>query len=302
MPPGARKQTSRAPKNLAKMPWTKGQPFKSDATTETAPKSNLRPQGSNWGRKFRSSHDYFAFVKQAAESALHGDGAASLYISRALDTCHLQVALFGNSSDPQAAFQAWLATQVNDPEPMLAEFQRKFSLCRGFFNGNAFASLPPKKGGYLSASYWRQLAYKEGNPVAEVLHVTTEIRGFRSGARVITAAQKTLINAVSSGDPEAVFRAGFFLTDGYASSSLSGFAVAIAGCDLGYDCSANNPVIFGACAEFGQCPAGLTYADIVTKAIGPSGYARAYAMARQLEQAISQGDRATVAEFVQLHR
>lgn len=277
---------------------------KSDTAKVTTPASNVRAKRVNWQSIFKASHNYFAFVKRAANSAFHGDGEAALYISRAVSTCGLEVALFGKSSNPQAAFQAWLETQTKLPEPILEEYQREFELCRGFFGANAFASLPPKTrgDGYLSASYWRDLAYKDGNPVAEVFHVTTEMRGFGGSEKTITMAQKTLVNAISSGNPAAVFRAGLFLSGGRASSRARAFAVAIAGCNLGYDCSTNNPVIFGSCAELGQCTSGLTFADIVQKAIGPSGYAQAYAEARQLEQAISRGDRAAVTDFVHLKR
>lgn len=298
-------QNRRITQSLANMPWTKKSEYhEMDLAKPMTPGSNVPGNSANWRSMFKASHNYFAFVKRAANAAFHGDGDAALYVSRAVNTCGLETALFGKSSNPQAAFQTWLETQTKTPEPMLEEYRRRFQLCRGFFGGNAFASLPARNtgDGYLSASYWRGLAYKDGNPVAEVFHVATELRGFGGSEKTIATAQRTLVNAISSGNPAAVFRAGLFLSGGRATSRDRAFAVAIAGCDLGYDCSTDNPVIFGSCAELGQCTSGLTFADIVQKSIGSSGYARAYAEARQLEQAISRGDKAAVADFVHVKR
>lgn len=187
------------------------------------------------------------------------------------------------------------------PEPEVAKFQRNFDLCKGFFSGDAFASLPPKKGGYLSFSYWLNAASSDGNPVAQVIHVANELPAVGNG-RNRQNAQAMLISAVSTGDPEAVFRTGYLLLDGHGGNSADAYALAIAGCDLGYDCSANNSFIFGDCARLGNCPPGLDFQDKIAQAIGPAGYAKAYEMAQQLEAAISQGDTTAISKVVYLSK
>jgi hypothetical protein len=293
---------------FANIPWARRQ-----ADTQASTKGgntvdvSAHLTGSNWRSALASSQNYFTFVRRAAYAAFHGDGAAALYVSRALAVCQLEVALYGDSSDPQAAFQAWLSAQAFMSESIAATQQRHFDLCKGFFKHDAFAALPPRTvGSYLSAKYWLGIAYADGNPVAEVMHVVTEMPslgggGGAQGSQMATKAQDQLVRAIETGDPEAVFWAGHFLADGHGSSDMQAYAVAIAGCDLGYDCSGDNQLIFGECAPgMAQCDAGSNFSDVVTKAIGTSGYAEAYAMAQQLEGAIAQGDVATIQKFVQL--
>lgn len=267
----------------------------------------LHPHKTDWGTLFASSNDYFLFVKGAEYAALHSDGAAALYISRALQVCELEVYMYGGKPDPKAAFQEWLSAQAHMPEFAVAIQERNFNLCNGFFKANAFAGLPPlSHGSYLSASLWRDLAYKDGNPVAEVMHAAMQFPGLGvpsgpQGRQMVEEAQKTFVGAIASGDPEAVFRVGFFLVDGARTpDEVRAFAIALTGCNLGYDCSSDNHLIFGDCVAAMACQTGETYADVVTKAVGISGYSKAYAMAQELTEAIREGDVATIRGFVQL--
>ncbi len=262
----------------------------------------------DWAALFRSSRDYFAFVQRAAPAALRGDGTAALYVAEAVRPCENVVILVGGSTDPEEALQNWLTSHPYYPESDVAKLQHNFRLCNGFLHGNAFSMLPPRRSGYISYSYWLNIAYEDHNPVAEVFHVASELPpiGSTEGAQSdpgLAQAQKLLVTAVSSGDPEAIFRAGNVLLGGTRTNRIRAFAIALAGCDLGYDCSADNPsndFIFGGCAQTGNCPPGEDFANFAAKSIGSSGYAKAYALAQQLEYAISQGDTATVARFVQL--
>lgn len=266
------------------------------------------PPKTDWGTLFASSNDYFPFVKGAEDAALHGDGAAALYISRALQICQLEVFLYGGKPDPKAAFREWLSAQAHMPEFAATIQERNFSLCKGFFKASAFAGLPPlSHGSYLSASLWRDLAYKDGNPVAEVMHTAMQFPGLGvpsgpQGQRMIAEAQKTFVGALASGDPEAVFRVGAFLVDGArAPDEVRAFAIALTACNLGFDCSADNRLIFGDCvAAMEARQTGESYADVVTKVVGLSGYSEAYAMAQELTEAITDGDVATIRRFVQL--
>ncbi len=302
---------SEAAWKLTDIPWVKQIPH-TTASHAGQPKAEVirrsRGAGADWASLFASSRDYFAFVKRAAYAAFRGDGAAALYVSRALDVCHLQVALYGSRPNPKVAFQTWLSAQTHTPELAVAIQQRDFDLCKGFFKGNAFADLPPpSRGSYLSALFWRNLAYQDDNPIAEVIHTTMQFHGVGNpggtqGQQTVAVAQTVFVSAIASGNPEAIFRIGSFLVNGaHTSDEIRAFAVALAGCNLGFDCSGDNPAIFGNCvAGFGACPTGEDYSDIVTKAVGISGYSKAYAMAQELTEAISEGDVATIRKFVQL--
>lgn len=290
-----------APRKLAGS--SPARPAARSAATELSKADPLpAPLETDWRSAFVSSNDYFAFVRSAAGAALHGDGTAALYVSRAVEPCELEVALYGHAPDPRAAFENQLSEQAYLPAPLAADARRRFDLCRGFFSGDAFASLPPKKGGYLSFTYWLNAATMDGNPVAEVMHVATELpaRGNGGNRERVMKAEETLTHAVSTGDPEAVFRTGFFLLGGHGTDATDAFALAIAGCDLGYDCSADNQFIFGACAELGECATGADFQDWATRQIGPAAYAQAYALAQQVESAISQGDTTAIAKIIHL--
>jgi hypothetical protein len=85
------------------------------------------------------------------------------------------------------------------------------------------------------------------------------------------------------------------LSDGHASSDpIQGFAVSMAACEFGYDCTVHNSELFGECLNNGTCSAGTHYSDLIKQTVGDNGYARVYARAQQLEDAIRRGDVAAI--------
>lgn len=59
---------------------------------------------ADWRSPFASSTDLFAFVTGAAGPACHGDGAAALYVARAVKACERDVARYGHTADPPGVF------------------------------------------------------------------------------------------------------------------------------------------------------------------------------------------------------
>jgi hypothetical protein len=98
--------------------------------------------------------------------------------------------------------------------------------------------------------------------------------------------------SVQSGDPDALYYAGMLLSDPrYSSNSLNGIAVALAACDLGHDCSADNPENpFYNCRLSGECPPGADYAYFLQKSLGPERYSQIYAHAQEIEQSVRSSD------------
>lgn len=274
----------------------------SSTTTHIAEEADAKLATQDWRSQFAASPDLFAFVKRAVNPGIHGDGYAALYVERALIKCSTAVAEFG-SNNPDAALQKFVLAHTNGPIAR-NRIRRYFDLCKGFFKGNTFATLPARKGGYFSYSYWMNEAHKDHNPVAEVAHVATLLPATGNGTdhRAIESADRTLASVVASGEPQAVFNAGLLLVNSHGSDLIRAFAVSMAGCDLGYDCSANNQRFYGNCAQAGTCAPGMDFADTVTQAVGPAGYAKAYELAQQLKFAIARGDTATVEQFTQLKR
>jgi hypothetical protein len=290
------------------------QPFAS-ATNPSPAMGNERkalpispPQATiDWAKQYNGANDYFDFVSKAARRAFDGDGRAALYISKALYTCTPIIKQFAHSRDPESDFNAYWATKTKAPQWVVEKARKDFNSCVGFINGDAFATLPDRPGGYTSIAYWMDQASANNDPVAQSLQAGSDIaktlfdKSSDANAKSMESAQAALNNAITSKDPAALFQIGQLLSDGHASSDpLQGFAVSILACNLGYDCTANNPELFRGCAAQGECPPGTDYSDIIKKAVGPDGYAQAYARAQQLEDALARKDTNAVQQFVKL--
>jgi hypothetical protein len=283
-----------------------------DATVSTLPvplhEDSAVVLPANWEKEYNDTRNYFDFVSKAARKAFDGDGRAALYISKALYVCLPIAKQYANSTDPEADFNAHWAGMTKAPQWVSEKARKDFQSCVGFIKGDAFAGLPDRPGGYSSIRYWTDEASKDSDPLAQSFQAGSDIsevafaKSSDSSAKSLVSAQAAINSAVESKDPAALFQVGQLLSDGHASSDpLQGFAVSIAACDLGYDCTASNAELFHGCVTQGTCPPGISYSDIVKKAVGADGYVQAYARAQQIEEAMARGDTSAVQQFVQLN-
>jgi hypothetical protein len=279
------------------------------ALTQKPPVKTQTDSAVDWEREFNNSSDYFAFVSKAARKAYDGDGRAALYISKALYLCVPTMKEFAKSSDAQADFDAVWATRTKAPQSTVERARKDFQTCAGFLKADAFAGLPNRAGGYNSIRFWSGESTKDGDPIAQVEEAGADIaktvltKSSDENAKSLESAQLEINKAMASKDPAALFQVGRLLSDGHASSDLlQGFAISIAACNLGYDCTTANAELFQSCAARGTCAAGMTYADMIKQVVGDSGYAQAYARAQQIQEAIARGDTKTVEQFAQLKR
>jgi hypothetical protein len=145
--------------------------------------------------------------------------------------------------------------RAKGPGWAIDRLRTRFLECHGFIYCSPFAGLPERPGGYESIRFWNDLAYQENNPVALTEHAVAQtglITGTADNSK-IEIAQSDINRAVATGDPEALFRLGLVLADfRVGQDPLNGFALAIAACNLGYDCTANNEFAFGACVAANQ--------------------------------------------------
>ncbi len=254
--------------------------------------------------KSKAANDDFAFVANSAKKALDGDGKAALQIAEVLVKCLPTTTQYRAKPDPQAAFESDLADR-NLPQWIRERMRTKFFECRGFMRGNRFAGLPDRPGGYESIRFWNDLAYQENNPVALTQHAAAQagiITGTADTSK-IQIAQLDIDRAAVTGDPEALFRIGLLLADERVGQDpLNGFALAIAACNLGYDCTTNNELAFPGCVAANMCAEGEIYPDIIRETVGPANYAKAYSRAQQFQEALARGDTSAVQQFVQLKR
>jgi len=275
-----------------------------------APQRSPLHRSSNsvdWGKDFDASGEYFQFVAKAARSAVEGDGRAAFYVAKALRTCMVNTHLYQNSPDPESAFDATWAEQPNAPSWLVDKERKTFQSCEGFLKGDPFLDLPNRPGGYNSTNYWMDLAYSDGDPLALASHAGTAVAKSAmvmppdKSAASIQEAQLDINEAAMSGDPGALFQIGRIISNGHGADPIQGFAVSLAACEMGYDCTTNNSDgPFAGCMAASMCAPGLSYADVVTKSVGPDGYATAYAQAQQLEDSLARGDMDTVLKFVKL--
>jgi hypothetical protein len=235
------------------------------------------------------------------------NGQASRYVSKALYKCKPIAQLYAASKDPEADFNSKWAERTAAPQWLIDRAREDFHQCLQFIGNDAFASLPQRAEGYNSIKYWMDLAVTENDPVAVSLQAGSELAktniatSSNSDPKALENAQAAINSAVNSRDPAALFQVGQLLTDGRASDDpLKGFAVMIAACNIGYDCSANNDDLFHGCVQAGSCAAGSSYLDVIRKSAGEEGYAKAYGMAQQMQDALSRGDSDALQQLVQL--
>jgi hypothetical protein len=276
-----------------------------------APKAVAR-MAVNWDEEFRTSTDYFPLIARAAKAALNGDGRAAYYVSRKWLECQSLVQQYsGTGVQPEGKFNEQMAMFASLPPELIEKKQKQFHDCAGFYKGDdrkgndVFADLPQRDGGYNSVKFWRDLAYQNNDPIAQTEHAALSISSSVSPTPdQIQVAQVDINHAIASGDPAAIYNAGMIITNGLYADRIQGFALSLAACELGYDCTAKtsggSDIPFGECVAMGTCSPGETFTDWVNKHIGAEGYAQAYARAQLIKTALAQGDSNALQKFAQL--
>jgi hypothetical protein len=263
----------------------------------------------DWNKEFKTSTDYFTLISKAAKAGLEGDGRAAYYVSRKWLECRSLAGQYGGAEHPEQKFNDDMSHYAYAPPELIEKKRTQFQRCAGFYksndpNGNdVFADLPKQDGGYQSVKFWMDLAYQDNDPIAQTVHAAVAVSSMSPSPDQIQVAQADLNKAIASGDPEAIFQAGMVITNGHYVDRIEGFALSLAACDLGYDCTAANNAAelpFGECVTMGTCPAGSTFSDWVTKNLGAEGYTQAYVRAQQIKYAFAQEDTAALQQFAQL--
>jgi len=266
----------------------------------------------DWKKEFQTSTDYFPLIAKAAKAGLEGDGRAAYYVSIKELDCLLLANQFGSAANPEEQFnEAMDSLKGQLPPEIIKKKREQLHACAGFYKvgdvkGNdVFAELPKREGGYRSNRYWMDLAYQNGDPLAKIAHAGLSIGSpLAPNPAALPAAQEDINQAIASGDPEAIYRAGIIISDGRYRETFQGYALMLAACDLGYECTAQNSTEsnfpFGECAATGTCPAGSTVSDWVAANLGAEDYAKAYARAQQIKDALTQGDTSALQQFAKL--
>jgi hypothetical protein len=194
------------------------------------------------------------------------------------------------------AHKALQARLDNTYFPQSAKEQEtiRFKRCEGFLSGNAFASLPERAGGYPK-EYWLDRATQSGDALAQVQAVSADLSEMgtadASKGKVEASMETNETRALSSGDPAALMMLGSVLANpSPLKDTDAAFALQVAACETGFDCSFSNPH-FGLCLP-GQddCYKTGTFESMVQQGYGAAGYAKLYAEAQDIEDLLQRGE------------
>jgi len=260
----------------------------------------------DWHSEFLKAQDYFTFVGTAALAAQNGDPRASYYVGRALTECALVKNKYQDSPDPEGALRDEIAGLPKMPQWVQDQRFKQLHLCIRLAKEDPFDKLPKREGGYWDSKYWYNQALAGHDPLAQIDAAATTLSSLSANASNyddINSAESNIRSALASRDPAALFRVGLFLTNPtYSADPLRGAAMALAACDLGYDCSSNNPEnFFSICRESAQCPADADLGYYLKQSLGDQRFAQAYARAQQLIDSLAQSDASLLEPFIQIN-
>jgi hypothetical protein len=271
--------------------------------------SGSQPQAlprATWTARFNQSGDYRAFIDAALPYALRGDGRAAYYIGEAVARCAWAVKQFRGAPDPEAQLNQELDAMAKAPQWARDAVAARARRCMGLAQDDPFAQLPQRDGGY-GATYWYDTALAADDALAQVRVVTVALadtEGLKNAERTarLAAIQSNLHAALSSGDPEALYKVGMLAADGrYSQDPLGGVAIALAACELGRDCSAeSSDNAFAACNVSGACPPHATLFDVMQRSLGAAKYAEIYARAQQIKASMLANDWPSVESALRL--
>lgn len=263
----------------------------------------------HWYDRLKSAPDRYAFVLQAAKVAHDGDGRAALYVGNAVMDCLVYITLAARGVDIGADHQRELEQIPQNGNPdWIAELKsRQYERCKRLATADAFVGLPPRKGGYADPRYWWNLAKDLKDPGAMGRDTIEKLANASFGVGPPISAedgQAAIDQAVLSGDPMAMFSIGFGLSDGHLSNNTDrGMAIALAACDLGYDCSWDNPAMQAeACKYNDSCSGATDYPSRLRTTLSPERFAKVYAESRELEMYLENRSTSDVLAFVKIYR
>jgi hypothetical protein len=261
------------------------------------------PEG--WSALYHSSPDRFEFIKMASDAALRGDGRAAFYVSEALLTCLLVAHTYRGSQDPEAQF-AQEQARHKGPQWHADQLERNFRRCIRLASEDPLAHLPERTEGY-PRQYWYDLALELGDPMAKFnraamsLSRLSDSRSKEQKALMTVQIKADLRDIVSSQDPHALHVLGFTLMDGrYSSNPFRGMAIALTACDLGFDCTPNNPNSLNAvCKESLECSPHESFTEDMQRQLGRK-FGEVYAMSEEFKEALARNDESVLNRFIEI--
>jgi hypothetical protein len=268
--------------------------------------SDVKPASRRANSHVLASQDDFvvafaSLVKRAEE----GDLAAAWDISRLLHTCGLVIRAIRRGAPVDSVDGV-----LGSTHPAWSELKEKEQRnCAELARAPEYASWGhEKRGDKFFAPTWASRALEGKYPVAVADDMAKELWRIEdiqdpiARQTSLQQAQQKLRGLVQTRNPEVLYIVGMSLSDPrFSSRPERGFAMALASCSLGYDCSSENPVNpWHNCRYFGQCTDGQTLEQNMQSSMPPSYFAKVYGEYQELLELLTRGDWSVINEWVRL--
>jgi hypothetical protein len=275
------------------LPGSAGDPFTGVHRRDEARALGLEQANKkDWPARFHAvGSNYFEFVKEAAQAAYEGDGAAQYYIAHVLARCEETNALYqGADSADQAVLHLAFS-------PAFRELERQEYLdCSKFRRISPFKDLPERPGGY-PAEYWQSRALESRYPVAMVAAVLDSPGQY---------PPRVIATALATGNADAMLLFGWSqatAAKATESSPVMAAAWVLAACRSGADCGPTNDVLplrlCSAGIELG-CTQRYTAVDELTASLGSRDLAEANLLAQDIEGSMRYRDPERLMKYLPL--
>lgn len=308
--PNARMQAAGSGASLAQTASTGVNSVNHSAPQHMERSGGAEKSPDRWYKLYKSAPDRFTFVSQAARAALNGDGRAAVYVGDAVYDCLYDMHQAAHGIDLAVAHQRELEQLAQNGSPgWVSEVRAEhFERCKKLATTDAFTGLPARDGGYADPRYWWDLATQSKDPGAltrdavEKLSIASD--GTRRASMDPIQAQDAINRALLSADPMAMFSIGYALSDAHLSTNTDhGMAIALAGCDLGYDCSWDNPAMRATACKYNDACQGYTdFPSYLAASLGPDKYAKVYAEAQELKTYLTNQSTDEALAFAKIYR
>jgi hypothetical protein len=179
---------------------------------------------------------------------MEGDRRAQYFLSRALRGCHIQTGPIQRSGLGTEEYLQWLFSELPySPPNQIGNKRQQIERCEPFLSAKSLTrfSVPPDP---QEHKYWFEQAVANGDPLAVTeqsnLAVIDLSDANAEAAQLIKSQARSAVHvAVISKEPAAIAAVGtlFWSADLARDHSFQGPAWLMAACELGYDCTAENP-------------------------------------------------------------
>ncbi len=251
--------------------------------------------------EFEKGHHYKQFLDRYLANPEGADAETKYLAAAAIEAC---LGRTRSQNGPTDAEKARFTSRLKDGDPnnqaRIDAFNQVTSQCDGFQGLNLTGA---------DAARLFQQAAAAGDPAAKMAVVQEQFRDQTRNATGIVGRQLTedqlasVRDALSSGDPLAMQRAGMLLTYGstqlaerqlgpdgtYFSPRDMGPAWTLASCDRGADCGADSTRVLNGCAYQGQCGYQDLQSYMQFNELAPNVYMSALQYQNMINSAIAQG-------------